>query len=185
MFGPIRSQSGTGDTDFRFTGEQLDSDEGLYYLRARYYDPETGRFLGQDPVRGTTRKPQSLNRYLYTQNNPVNFVDPDGRAIIPPPLFGEKKEGCDGDEPIGDEETRTDARAESIRTCLWDCFCPGKGLPGWVRGIGCSAIWGACGTLCVSCALAPGPQNPTCYGCATCLGFVGGNFACVYECRRG
>jgi len=49
-FGAIRSQSGSSDTMFRFTGEQFDS-SGLQYLRARYYDPAIGRFVGRDPLR--------------------------------------------------------------------------------------------------------------------------------------
>ncbi len=50
VFGATRSQSGAGDTDFRFTGEQLDTQSELYYLRARYYDPSIGRFLSLGPI---------------------------------------------------------------------------------------------------------------------------------------
>ncbi len=52
---------------------------GLYYLRARYYDPETGRFLSQDPIPG-------VNPYAYVGNKPVRFVDPSGRGLIDPGL---------------------------------------------------------------------------------------------------
>jgi RHS repeat-associated protein len=75
VFGAIRSQSGSSDNYWLFTGEQLDSDEGLYYLRARYYDPETGRFLSQDPL-------PLGNLYAYVGNNPVNRVDPSGLMHI-------------------------------------------------------------------------------------------------------
>jgi RHS repeat-associated protein len=59
-----------------FTGEQFDARArhnagGLYYLRARFYDPEIGRFLSQDPLPGG-------NLYAYVGNNPVNFTDPSG-----------------------------------------------------------------------------------------------------------
>ncbi len=80
---------------FLFTGEQydarardvhlIDADPGLYYLRARYYDPDIGRFLTQDPV-------PAVNLYAYVGNNPVNYVDPSGLCIpeinCPPGLGG-------------------------------------------------------------------------------------------------
>ena len=73
VFGAIRSQSGSGDTEFRFTGDQRDPQlqRNFYYLRTRYYDPEIGRFLGQDPVPGG-------NLYAYVLNNPANWTDPSG-----------------------------------------------------------------------------------------------------------
>jgi len=81
-FGEVRAKSGTLSTSFLFTGEQFDAKarlwEGLYYLRARYYDSETGRFLTQDPFGGFVISPQSLNRYPYAVNDPVNLVDPWG-----------------------------------------------------------------------------------------------------------
>jgi uncharacterized protein RhaS with RHS repeats len=54
----------------------------LYYLRARYYDPESGRFLSQDPIRFP-------NRYAYAQNNPVLFTDPSGLCGFPGDCFGD------------------------------------------------------------------------------------------------
>jgi RHS repeat-associated protein len=62
------------------SGEQYDSDLGLYYLRARYYNPATGRFLSRDPEEGKAYDPQSLHKYLYAGGDPVNRVDPRGRA---------------------------------------------------------------------------------------------------------
>jgi RHS repeat-associated protein len=68
-----------GDNDFLFTGEQMDTETGLIYLRARYYDPETGRFITRDPFNGVASVPPSLNRYAYGYNNPVRFTDPSGK----------------------------------------------------------------------------------------------------------
>ncbi|NIN67647.1 MAG: hypothetical protein GTO63_23685, partial [Anaerolineae bacterium] len=65
-----------------FTGEQRDWETGLYYLRARYYDPEIGRFLAQDPLRGSQLHPQTQNRYPYVGNNPTNWLDPTGLRIL-------------------------------------------------------------------------------------------------------
>jgi uncharacterized protein RhaS with RHS repeats len=53
---------------------------GLYYLRARYYNPATGRFLSRDPEDGKTKDPASLHKYLYANGDPVNRIDPRGRA---------------------------------------------------------------------------------------------------------
>ena len=61
-----------------YTGRELDPDTGLYYMRARYYDAELGRFISQDPVVGLKDQPQSFNRYAYAFNNPVSKIDPTG-----------------------------------------------------------------------------------------------------------
>ena len=86
VFGAIRSESGTGPgaNEWRFTGEQRDKQTSrqFYYLRARYYDPATGRFLSQDPIRAG-------HLYAYAENNPVNLVDRTG-TVSAPPLQGEK-----------------------------------------------------------------------------------------------
>ena len=60
-----------------FTGREWDAEVGLYYYRARYYDPETGRFLRKDPS-WRPALTTTLNRYVYVANNPVNAVDPTG-----------------------------------------------------------------------------------------------------------
>jgi RHS repeat-associated protein len=53
-----------------------------YYAKARYYDPETARFLSQDPVQGDLTNPPSLHRYLYAYGNPTVYIDPDGRIAL-------------------------------------------------------------------------------------------------------
>ncbi|MCP3996222.1 MAG: RHS repeat protein, partial [bacterium] len=69
---------GTSDNRYRYRGQQIDSALDAYYLRARYYDPELGRFLSSDPFEGVLREPLSLQRYLYANDNPVTFADPSG-----------------------------------------------------------------------------------------------------------
>ncbi|ADN36346.1 YD repeat protein [Methanolacinia petrolearia DSM 11571] len=80
-FGEPDFITGQEYNDFLFTGEQTDSETGLIYLRARYYDPETGRFISKDPFTGFATNTQSLNRYTYVQNNPVRFTDPSGKVL--------------------------------------------------------------------------------------------------------
>jgi uncharacterized protein RhaS with RHS repeats len=54
----------------------------LYYLRARYYNPLTGRFLSRDPNDGKRWDPKTLHKYLYAGGDPVNSKDPSGRGSI-------------------------------------------------------------------------------------------------------
>jgi hypothetical protein len=54
----------------------------LYYFGARYYDPETGRFITRDTVFGDLTDPQSQNRYVYCRNNPQKYTDPDGNVFM-------------------------------------------------------------------------------------------------------
>ncbi|NIN63248.1 MAG: hypothetical protein GTO63_00735 [Anaerolineae bacterium] len=63
---------------WQFTGEAWDAGVELLYLRARYYQPETGRFVTKDPWRGDVQQPPTLNRYVYVQNNGVNYADLSG-----------------------------------------------------------------------------------------------------------
>jgi RHS repeat-associated protein len=61
--------------------EQFGPDLEMYNLRARYYNPQTGRFWTADSVDGKIAEPPSLHRYLYAQNNPVSFKDASGHDI--------------------------------------------------------------------------------------------------------
>jgi RHS repeat-associated protein len=77
-FGAVRSQTDGSGNPFTFAGEQVDGEVGLVYLRARYYEPTVGRFINRDAFTGFADSSQSLNRYVYVNNNSVNSVDPSG-----------------------------------------------------------------------------------------------------------
>lgn len=62
----------------RYAGEYWDETIGLQYLRARWYDPGMGRFIGEDTYEGELNDPLSLNLYSYVNNNPLKYVDPSG-----------------------------------------------------------------------------------------------------------
>jgi len=79
-FGEVFSSDGEADR-YRFTQHELDTQTGFLYAKARYYHPGIGRFLSNDPVGGNVEASQSWNRYSYTLNNPLIFVDPDGREV--------------------------------------------------------------------------------------------------------
>jgi RHS repeat-associated protein len=70
------------DTPFLYNGRDgvMTDDTGLYYMRARYYNPETRRFVNQDILLGSVDDGQSLNRFAYVTGEPVSFVDPFGLA---------------------------------------------------------------------------------------------------------
>ena len=80
-FGNSFTKVGTTPNNYLYRGEQFDTDLGLYYLRARYYNPATGRFLSRDPLDGNAIDPKSLHKYLYAGGDPVNGLDPTGRAF--------------------------------------------------------------------------------------------------------
>jgi RHS repeat-associated protein len=68
----------------RFTGQERDPEASQDYFGARYYQPRHGRFSQVDPVHAGLFDPQQWNRYAYARNNPVSYVDPDGRKIAGP-----------------------------------------------------------------------------------------------------
>ena len=84
VFGKIISQTDTSDCDlaninpFRYRGYVYDSETGLYYLKSRYYDPVTGRFLNADMYCDTQSNIFGTNMFAYCNNNPVNQRDPEG-----------------------------------------------------------------------------------------------------------
>jgi RHS repeat-associated protein len=74
---------GSASSGYAFTGREWDSETGLHYYRARYYDPKLGRFLSEDPI----GLGGGLNLFVYVLNRPVNWIDPFG-------LQGVKCDGC-------------------------------------------------------------------------------------------
>ncbi len=73
-------------THHRFTGHYLDDDSGLYYMKARYYDPQLGRFIQPDPLflaqpSLCLERARECNLYGYAQNNPLKYTDPTGTII--------------------------------------------------------------------------------------------------------
>ena len=79
-FGNLLNPASNGTpNNYLYRGEQYDSDLGFYYLRARYYNPLTGRFMSRDPEDGSLTNPATLHKYVYANGDPVNLSDPSGR----------------------------------------------------------------------------------------------------------
>jgi RHS repeat-associated protein len=93
-FGKSTASSGAIVNRFEYTGRELDPETGLYFYRARYFDPNAGRFLSEDPIafRG------GIDFYSYVRNNPVNLLDPTGLTPQAPdpnlPTVPTGKAGC-------------------------------------------------------------------------------------------
>jgi len=81
-YGQLIDQTGTTANDYLFTGEQFDAALNNYYLRARYYDPASGRFTQMDTFPGVENDPVTLHKYLYANIDPINNSDPSGRFSL-------------------------------------------------------------------------------------------------------
>jgi RHS repeat-associated protein len=72
----MRSDTGSVQADYvSYTAREAERDLGIYYYRARYYDPLTGRFMARDPLGFSAG---DVNLYRYVGNNPINLCDPSG-----------------------------------------------------------------------------------------------------------
>ncbi|MEM8755823.1 MAG: RHS repeat-associated core domain-containing protein, partial [Pseudomonadota bacterium] len=89
-WGNPRAQTINPANPFGFTGHEMDDESGLIYMKARFYDPETARFLSHDPLEGDPTNPPSLHRYLYAFQNPTVYTDPTG---LKPEEAEEQNEG--------------------------------------------------------------------------------------------
>ncbi|CAG0934100.1 partial tRNA nuclease WapA, partial [Thermoflexales bacterium] len=77
-FGNVIRTVGLPSSSFGYAREQYDVASGLIFLRARYYDPASGRFLNRDTYPAYASVPQTLHRYVYVKNSPINHTDPAG-----------------------------------------------------------------------------------------------------------
>ncbi len=79
-FGALSASSGELDNPFTWQGElgAMDEGDGFYYLRARYYDANSARFISRDTIQNPD--PRTINPYQYALNNPLLYTDDTGRA---------------------------------------------------------------------------------------------------------
>ncbi len=81
-YGVILNETTGVANPFQYAGGYFESSTGLVKFGTRYYNPPLGRWTQQDPVAGSLGNPDSLNRYLYAKDDPVNMVDPSGRQSL-------------------------------------------------------------------------------------------------------
>ncbi|WP_083180282.1 RHS repeat domain-containing protein [Paenibacillus yonginensis] len=84
LYGELEQHEGTSSQPFCYNGRDgvMTDPNGLYYMRARYYDPSLKRFLNRDVLRGDLTDGQTLNRYAYVNGDPVRYVDPLGLCKV-------------------------------------------------------------------------------------------------------
>jgi RHS repeat-associated protein len=99
----------SGDSNhYKFTGKERDSESGLDNFGARYDSSSMGRFMTPDPLGGRLVNPQTLNKYSYVANNPINFTDPTGLYMCADDAK-DTKEHCTSDKDKAFETQRKDA----------------------------------------------------------------------------
>lgn len=76
------AQSTVASPSYLGLASQLIDPSGLYYMRARWYDAATGRFISRDPIDGDAGTPMSLNAFAYGYANPTRVTDPTGQCGI-------------------------------------------------------------------------------------------------------
>jgi len=80
-FGNTINSSGSITNFLRYTGREFDTETGLYYYRARYYDPDAGRFVNEDPLGFNGL---DINLFRYVGNSTIRYTDPEGLLTIDP-----------------------------------------------------------------------------------------------------
>ncbi|HEV8441136.1 MAG TPA: RHS repeat-associated core domain-containing protein [Methylomirabilota bacterium] len=158
----VATVTGTASNAFQYTGRENDG-TGLYYYRARYYAPNSGRFISEDPLPLTRRALREFNAYAYARNNPLMFMDPLGESaycgsgwtsyFIPDSWYGlydfssachthdECYEQCGKSQKACDEEFLKNMEKECRRVTWWrtDCLGTAKTYYLAVRNLGSTA----------------------------------------------
>ena len=75
----VEERNNSWKTPYKFNSKELDEETGLYYYGARYMDPRTSVWISVDPL---AEKYPSISSYVYCADNPVKFIDPDGRDLV-------------------------------------------------------------------------------------------------------
>ncbi|MGP8173820.1 MAG: RHS repeat-associated core domain-containing protein [Terracidiphilus sp.] len=139
-YGNSFTKSGTTPNNYLYRGEQYDSDLGLYYLRARYYNPATGRFLSRDPEDGKVKIPATLHKYLYAGGDPINRIDPKGREAM-----YNYSSILENETPETQLEMRATAYTVRVILCAEALIAEWTSM-GWMdeAGFGIDAAWDEC-----------------------------------------
>jgi len=118
-FGNIMPSGGINQP-YTYTAREYDNETGLYYYRARYYDPKAGRFVTRDPI---GFEGGDVNLYGYVKNNPISFVDPYGLWRSPSDIYNDALKDAQSKFPRSDLHNGS---GDAYRHCLASCMMAGE-----------------------------------------------------------
>lgn len=139
-FGNVTSGAPEFDSFYGYNAEETNPVTGMQYLRARYYDTETGRFQAADTYLGDVSEPLTLNRYSYTTNNPIMYIDPSGHFLLTALVVGVIAGAVVG-AAVGGYSSYVEQKAGGGKVNGWEVAK--DALVGGVIGAGLGAIGGA------------------------------------------
>jgi RHS repeat-associated protein len=123
----------------KFTGKERDAETNLDYFGARYYSGAQGRFMVADSVSGIPENPQSWNKYAYTFNNPLRYVDPNGNW--PTPIHDALIVGAFGSRARGQGLSEVEVGWIQRGSALVDYSLFGQSRPSYAYEHGMRAPW--------------------------------------------
>lgn len=121
-FGELLAKTGTTDNNYRYTGEQYDTELDNYYLRARYYNQSVGRFTQMDDFEGWGINPVTLNKYIYAGNDPIMFVDLSGNTFLTTKMIESTIQG-QLSRMAGSSLGISLARSKGTKQLVWNGAC--------------------------------------------------------------
>jgi len=125
-FGDALTCSGSDPSPIHFTGKERDAESGLDNFGARYNASTIGRFMSPDPLGGSRRDPQTLNKYAFSRNNPLRFIDPTGLYVVDANCAKDKKCAAEAERFEKARQQDLKSKDSAVRSAAEAYGDPGK-----------------------------------------------------------